>query len=115
MPNYWLGIMAVAFAVALTVWISLVFWAGRKTPDRPEDPLPSREIIGGAFEARQRGRQLMPDPLEPIVHDDETSEERPGPARPAGPPPAAPVIGTVVPEQRKAPVPEQEPAARDRR
>jgi hypothetical protein len=106
MPNYWLGIMAVAFAIALTVWISLVFWAGRKTPDRPEDPLPPREIIGGVFEAHLGGRQVMPDPREPIIHDDETStvvpEQRKGP-----------VTGTVVPEQRKGPVPEQEPAARD--
>jgi len=125
MPNYWLGVMAAAFAIALTVWISLVFWAGRRTPDRPEVPLPPREIVGGAFQARQGGRQLMPDPLEPIVHD-ETSEDLPWAARPAGPTPAAPVTGTVVheqrkgpvtgtvvPEQRKAPVPEQEPAARD--
>jgi hypothetical protein len=123
MPNYWLGIMAVAFAGAVALWISLVFWAGRNTPDRREDPLPPREIIGGVFEARRGGRQLMPDPFEPIVHDDEISEERP---RPAGPGTAAPVTGTVVPEQRKAPitgtvvpeqrkgpVPEQEPAARD--
>src|SRR5262245_59787438 len=123
MPNYWLGIMAAAFAIAMTVWISLVFWAGRKSPGRPEVPLPPREIVGGAFEARQGGRQLMPDPFEPIVHD-ETSEGQP--ARSAGPTPAAPVagpgvpeqrkgtvIGNVVPEQRKGPVPEQESATRD--
>jgi len=98
MPNYWLGIMAAAFALAMTVWISLVFWAGRKPPARPEDPLPPREIIGGVFEARRGGRQVVPDPREPIVHDDETK---------------GPVTGTVVPEQRKGPVPRQEPAARD--
>ena len=114
MPNYWLPIMAVAFAGALAVWIALVFRADRKIPDRPEDPLPRREILGGAFEARRGGRQVMPDPFEPIAHDgdDETSEELPGPARPAGPAGpagAAPVTGTVVPEQRKAPVPEQGP------
>jgi hypothetical protein len=113
MPNYWLGIMAVAFALALTVWISLVFWAGRNTPRRPEDPLPPREIIGGVFEARRGGRQVMPDPREPIVHVDEAAEERSTPARPAGPARPAPVTWTVVPEQRKRPVPEQEPAARD--
>jgi hypothetical protein len=98
MPNYWLGIMAVAFAGALTVWILLVFRASRKIPDRPEVPLPPREIIGGAFEARRGGRQVMPDPFEPIAHD-ETGQP--------------PVTGTVVPEQRKGPVPEQDPAARD--
>jgi hypothetical protein len=102
MPNYWLGIMAVAFAGAITVWILLVFRADRKIPDRPEDPLPPREIIGGAFQARRGGRQVMPDPTEPIVHDDE-----------AGVP--GPVPGTVVPEQRKGPVPQQHPATKDRR
>jgi hypothetical protein len=123
MPNYWLGIMAAAFAIAMTVWISLVFWAGRKSPGRPQVPLPPREIVGGAFEARQGGRQLMPDPLESIVHD-ETGEGLP--ARPPGPTPAAPVadtgvpeqrkgpvLGKVVPEQRKGSVPEQEPVTRD--
>ncbi len=101
MPNYWLPIMAVAFAGALAVWIALVFRAGRQTPDRPEVPLPPREIIGGSFEARRGGRQVMPDPFEPIVHDDdEKSLEHP-----------APIAGTVVPEQRKGPVPEQSPEA----
>ena len=43
----------------------------------------------------------MPDPFEPIVHDDdEKSLEHP-----------APIAGTVVPEQRKGPVPEQSPEA----
>jgi hypothetical protein len=123
MPNYWLGIMAVAFAGAMTVWIVLVFWAGRNIPKRPEDLPPPREIIGGVFEARRGGRQVMPDPREPIAHEDETG---PGPAGSAGPAPAAPVSGTVpeqrkgpvpgtvVPEQRKASVPEQDPAAPDR-
>jgi hypothetical protein len=102
MPNYWLPIMAVAFAGALGLWIALVFRADRNIPDRHEDPLPPREIIGGVFEARRGGRQVMPDPFEPIVHDgdDETSQELPGPA---------PVTGTVVPEQRKGPVAEQAP------
>lgn len=122
MPNYWLPIMAVAFAGALAVWIVLVFRASRKIPDRPEVPMPSREIIGGAFEARRGGRQVMPDPFDPIVHDeDETSQELPLPSQDARdaldakPAEAAPVTGTAVPEQRKAPVPEQPPAAGNRR
>jgi hypothetical protein len=102
MPNYWLGIMAVAFAGAITLWIILVFRADRKIPDRPEDPLPRREIIGGAFQARRGGRQVMPDPTESIVHDDEAGVR-------------GPVPGTVVPEQRKGPVSDQDPAAGDRR
>src|SRR5215472_11852201 len=91
MPNYWLGIMAVAFAGAMSTWIVLVFWAARNPPERPEDPLPPREIIGGTFEARLGGRQVMPDPREPIVHGEQTSE--------------SPVAGTVAPEQRKGPAP----------
>ena len=127
MPNYWLGIMAVAFAGAMTVWIVLVFWAGRNIPKRPQDPLPPREIIGGVFQARRGGRQVMPDPREPITHEDESGQEVPGPTGPAKPAPAAPVSGTVLPEQpkgpvsgvvvpgqRQAPVPEHDPAARDR-
>ena len=113
MPNYWLGIMAVAFAGAMTLWIVLVFWAGRKTPDRPEVPLPPREIVGGAFEARRGGRQVMPDPREPIVHDDQTSEELPVSGTVVPEQRKGPVTGRVVPEQRKGSVHEQDPAARD--
>jgi hypothetical protein len=109
MPNYWLGIMAVAFAGAMTVWIVLVFWAGRNPPDRPEDPLPPREIIGGTFEARRGGRQVMPDPREPIVHGEQTSEESPVSGTVVPEQRKGPVTGTVVPEQRKRPVPEQDP------
>src|SRR5262245_56462167 len=107
MPNYWLPIMAVAFAGAVAVWITLVFRAGSKIPDRPEVPLPPREIVGGAFEARRGGRQVRPDPREPIAHDDDqTSQELP-PAVPAEPTASEPLTGIVVPEQRKGPVPEQ--------
>ena len=113
MPNYWLAIMAVAFAGALTVWIALVFMADRKQSHPTEVPPPQREIVGGMFEARLGGRQVMPDPFGPIVHDDdETSQELPEPAPPTGP--AAPLAGVAVPEQRKAPAPEQA-AARENR
>ncbi|MDR2985365.1 MAG: hypothetical protein LBV34_11055 [Nocardiopsaceae bacterium] len=62
-PYYWLGIMAVAFAGAMTLWIVLVFRAGRTVPHRPLESEPHREVIGGAFEAREGGRQVMPDPV----------------------------------------------------
>jgi hypothetical protein len=64
---YWLGIMAVAFAGALALWITLVFRAGRDVPHRPQESEPHREVVGGAFEARQGGRQVMPDPGMPLV------------------------------------------------
>jgi hypothetical protein len=111
MANYWLGIMAVAFAAALAVWIGLVFRADRKGSDHPQVPLPPREVIGGTFEARRGGRQVMPDPFEPLAHDDDkTSQQLPAPARPAA---AEPVTGAV-PQQRQAPVPEQAPTRGNR-
>src|SRR5260221_12714003 len=99
MPNYWLPIMAVAFAGAIAVWIALVFMADRKHSRPTEVPPPPREIAGGMFEARRGGRQGMPDPTEPIVHGkDQTSHGLTRPAPPARPPPAVP--RTAVPDQR---------------
>jgi hypothetical protein len=66
-PYYWLGIMAVAFAGALALWITLVFKAGREVPHRPQESEPHREVVGGSFEAREGGRQVMPDPGMPLV------------------------------------------------
>ena len=74
MPNYWLGIMAVAFAVALTTWIVLVFRAGRDTPHQAHDSTPHREVVGGSFEAHGGGRQVMPDPFEPLVPEQRSGE-----------------------------------------
>jgi len=65
--NYWLGIMAVAFAAALALWIALVFRADRHRPGPPQESEPHRDVIGGAFAAREGGRQVMPDPRAPIV------------------------------------------------
>src|SRR5260221_3071583 len=113
MPNYWLPIMAVAFAGAIAVWIALVFMADRKQSRPTEVPPPPREIAGGMFAARRGGRQVMPDPTEPIVHDDDqTSQELTGAAPPVGP--AAPVTRTAVPEQRSAPAREQAPPRENR-
>jgi len=67
MPNYWLGIMAVAFAAVLALWIGLVFRAERLRPGRPHESSPHRDVIGGAFAAREGGRQVMPDPGAPVV------------------------------------------------
>jgi hypothetical protein len=64
MQNYWLGIMAAAFVLALGIWLTLVFYADRHPQGRPQNSLPRREVIGGEFEARDGGRQLMPIPGE---------------------------------------------------
>ena len=68
MANYWLGIMAVAFAAAMALWITVVFRAGRNKPHRQQpESGPHREVMGGAFDAREGGRQVMPDPGTPLV------------------------------------------------
>ena len=79
MANYWLVIMAAAFAVAIAIWIWLVFRADRREPVPPHESSPHREVIGGAFRARQGGRQVMPDPDEPLMSD--PGAGRPGRAR----------------------------------
>ncbi|HUZ52166.1 MAG TPA: hypothetical protein VMU94_06520 [Streptosporangiaceae bacterium] len=137
MPNYWLGIMAVALAATLAIWIALVFRADRYQSRQPQEPVPKREVIGGIFAARKGGRQVMPDPEEPIVHDDwEVPEVAPGvPEQTARTPEQAasfPEQGAnvpgqaspettrqaaqpTVPEQRTEPVPGQAPARGDGR
>ncbi len=75
MPNYWLGIMAVAFAAAMALWITLVFRAGRSKPHQQQPQAgPHREVIGGAFDAREGGRQVMPDPGAPLVPETDRTE-----------------------------------------
>jgi hypothetical protein len=64
----WLAVMAICLAAALAVWLTLVFLADRSQAGRPQENSPHREVVGGTFEARRGGRQVMPDPTEPIVH-----------------------------------------------
>jgi len=135
MPNYWLGIMAVVLAITLVVWIGLVFQADKHQSGQSQKRVPNRGVIGGSFAARKGGRQVMPDPEEPIAGDDraepEVAPSIPGqaagaadaadPAGPAAPPepgrPAATGQATqpAVPGQRTEPVPEQTPSPGDRR
>jgi hypothetical protein len=108
--NYWLGIMAGAFAIALAVWIFLVFNADRHPQGRAQNSLPHREVMGGEFEARDGGRQLMPHPGQP--REPAGVEPDSGLARVPGQP--RPVVterpGMPLPEQSGAPAPEQAPA-----
>lgn len=64
---YWLGVMFVGCAAAMALWIGLVMRAGRDVPRRAQESEPRREVIGGAFEARAGGRQVMPDPSGSLV------------------------------------------------
>jgi hypothetical protein len=60
--NYWLGIMAVAFVLALVLWISLVFYAERHPGGQAQEHRPRGEVTGGSFIAAEGGRQVTPDP-----------------------------------------------------
>ncbi len=82
MQSYWLAIMAVCLAAAMGLWIALVFLADKRGSGRPQENSPHREVVGGTFEARRGGRQVMPDPTELIVPEQraQPSAER-APAR----------------------------------
>ncbi len=123
MPNYWLGIMAVVLVITLAVWIGLVFRADKHQAGQPREAAPKRDVMGGMFAARRGGRQVMPDPEEPIVHDGWSDQHvaptvpgqaagAPGQARPETTRPAA---QPPVPGPRTEPVTEQTPARGDRR
>lgn len=99
MPAYWLGIMAVGVAIALTLWLTLVLRADRKLPDKPRTTPPPREIVGGIFQAWRGGRQVMPDPYETIEHPRGDTDQ---------------VTDVNVPEQRKDSLPEQSRPSADR-
>src|SRR5215469_10469886 len=81
--NYWLGIMALAFALA--TWISLVFLASRHPGGKAQESWPHREVIGGAFSAREGGRQVTPDPRVPPEAESEAGTQERVPARPPAP------------------------------
>ena len=85
--NYWLGIMALAFALALTTWIGLVFMASRHPGGKAQESWPRREVMGGSFAAREGGRQVSPDPRVPPESEAEVEAEaeRPVPTRPPAP------------------------------
>lgn len=83
--NYWLGIMALAFVLAVATWITLVFWANRHPGGQVQEPWPRRDVIGGSFSARQGGRQVTPDPRLPPESQAKVDAEQKvttGPPRP---------------------------------
>lgn len=85
--NYWLGIMALAFALALTTWISLVFMASKHPGGKAQESWPHRDVMGGAFSAREGGRQVTPDPrLPPETEAEAQAEAEAEPKVAAGPP-----------------------------
>lgn len=56
--------------IALVIWIGLCFWADSHPVHKRADKLPY-EVSGGAFEARDGGRQLMPMPERPPMPTEE--------------------------------------------
>jgi hypothetical protein len=110
MPYYWLGIMALTLAATLGVWILLVLWSGGKSLGRRQDNSPHQEIMGGTFEARQGGRQVMPDPMEPITQEPGLADGE----QAHGSADTGQVSDVKAPEQGKGPVPEQTLARGDR-
>jgi hypothetical protein len=53
-------VMPIVIAVALFSWIFVVLWANRNPTWKHQSQLPRNEVTGGAFEAVDGGRQLMP-------------------------------------------------------
>ena len=114
MQSYWLAIMAVCLAAALGIWIALVFLADRSGSRRPQENWPHREVVGGTFEARRGGRQVMPGPNEPIVPEPRQGGGAPAePAVGSGDPGPARSARELLPEQRAQPSAEREPAQRE--
>lgn len=77
----WLAVMALCLAATLAIWLMLVFLADRSA-GKPQENSPHREVVGGTFEARHGGRQVMPDPTEPILREPDVAARVPG-QRPA--------------------------------
>jgi hypothetical protein len=105
--NYWLGIMAIAFVIALVAWIGLVFWADRHPAGRTQASRPQREVMGGSFTATEGGRQVMPHPGVPPQADGRAAED----AEPRRAP-APREAGAAEPRQAPAP---REPAPAEQR
>ncbi len=107
--NYWLGIMAAAFAAAMAVWIWLVLRADKHPHGYSSGetrPL-RREVLGGAFVARDGGRQVVPDRREP-------PESGPLPSEPAATVPARADVREGPEPEPDPTVPGQRQAADDR-
>jgi hypothetical protein len=102
--NYWLGIMALSFALALAIWIGLVFFAGRHPGGQAQESWPRRDVMGGSFTASEGGRQVMPDPA-----GSAEAEREPG-VPPSEEPAEQPAAQAPAPREPVEPAPKQEPA-----
>jgi len=110
MHNYWIPIMAVAFVLAMGIWLLLLFNADRHPAHKPQESLPHREVIGGEFEASEGGRQLMPIPGQPTGTRAEAGHAGSGQQGPAA---QASQGAPEVPAQRGEPATEQPTRAAD--
>jgi hypothetical protein len=77
-------LIPIVVAVALFSWLSAVLYANAHPRYKHQSKLPRYEVTGGAFEANDGGRQLMPIPGErpvadrPYYADSATSAQIPG-------------------------------------
>jgi hypothetical protein len=55
----------IVVAIFLSVWIGALFYADSHPEHKRSSKLPQYEVTGGAFQARDGGRQLMPMPERP--------------------------------------------------
>ncbi len=104
-------VIPIVVAFALFGWLSAVLWADAHPRYKHHSRLPRYEVTGGAFEANDGGRQLMPiagaRPVADRPGQDESAESAEIPAQRAAPSPA-PSSGQAtagrpgVPRQRTA-------------
>jgi hypothetical protein len=64
-------VMPIVIAVALFSWLTAVMWAGFHPRWKHHSQGPRTEVAGGAFQAIEGGRQLMPIPGHRSAPDDE--------------------------------------------
>jgi hypothetical protein len=57
----------IVVAIFLAIWIGALFYADIHPEHKRRSKLPQYEVTGGAFQARDGGRQLMPLPERPPI------------------------------------------------
>jgi hypothetical protein len=78
-------IIAIVVAVALFGWLAAMLWADAHPGWKHQSKLPKYEVTGGAFQALDGGRQLMPIPGErPAATEEEAARSGGVPGQRAG-------------------------------
>jgi hypothetical protein len=94
-------VIAIVVAIVLFSWVGAVLWADSHPGWKHQSKLPKYEVTGGAFQALDGGRQLMPIPGErPAPTEEELARSGGVPAQRAAA--AREPAGSRVPGQRAA-------------